>query len=46
MTNKEKTTCGEYMYVYTAYITTKSGFKIYARNRGLKAFRIRVKIKN
>lgn len=29
-------------YIYTAYITKKDGTRIYARNYGLKAFRIPV----
>lgn len=31
------------VYIYVAYITTRSGQRIYARDRGLRAFRIRVK---
>lgn len=34
-----------YRYIFVAYITTKTGTRIYARARGLKAFRIRVKKK-
>lgn len=30
-------------YVYTAFITLKNGTRIYARQYGLKAFRIPVK---
>lgn len=33
----------DYVYIYVAYITTRDGRRIYARDRGLKAFRIRVK---
>lgn len=32
-------------YIYTAYITLKNGKRLYARQRGLKAFRIPVKRK-
>nr|CBX28281.1 unknown protein [uncultured Desulfobacterium sp.] len=32
-------------YIYTKYITTKSGKKIYAYQYGLKAFRIKIKSK-
>lgn len=32
-----------YHYIFVAYITTKSGQRIYARSRGLRAFRILVK---
>lgn len=39
MENKNDTT----KYVYTAYITLKGGRRIYARQYGLKAFRIAVK---
>jgi len=34
-----------YEYIYTAYITTRNGRRIYAWQYGLKAFRIRVKSK-
>lgn len=30
------------MYIFVAYITTKSGQKIYARDYGHRAFRIKV----
>ena len=30
-------------YIFTAYITLKNGRRIYANQRGLKAFRIPVK---
>lgn len=30
-------------YIFTAYITLKNGKRIYAKQRGLKAFRIPVK---
>lgn len=30
-------------YIFTSYITLKNGKRIYAKQRGLKAFRIRVK---
>lgn len=30
-------------YIFTAYITLKNGKRIYAKQRGLKAFRILVK---
>lgn len=33
----------EYTYIYVAYITLKNGKRIYARNYGKRAFRIRVK---
>ena len=29
-------------YIFVAYITTKSGKRIYAKDYGLKAFRIKV----
>jgi len=35
----------EYEVIYVKYITTKRGRKIYAAQKGLKAFRIRVKKK-
>lgn len=33
----------EYIYIFVAYITLKNGKRIYARNYGKRAFRIRVK---
>lgn len=39
-TNQEETTV-----IFVAYITTKDGKRIYARQRGKKAFPIRVKVK-
>ena len=33
----------DYVYVFTKYITTRNGRRIYAFQYGLKAFRIRVK---
>lgn len=30
-------------YIYTAYITLRNGERIYAKSRGLKAFRIAVR---
>lgn len=35
----------DYEYIYVAYITTRSGRRIYACQYGLKCFRIRVKRK-
>lgn len=35
----------EYETIFVAYITTKSGRRIYARERGLKGFPIRVRRK-
>lgn len=32
--------------IYTAYVTLKNGKRIYARNYGLRAFRIHVKNAN
>ncbi len=29
-------------YIFTAYITTRSGRRIYARDYGLRAFRIEI----
>lgn len=29
-------------YIYVAYITTKSGKRIYAKNYGYKAFRLEI----
>lgn len=31
------------MYIYTAYITLRNGVRIYAKSRGLRAFRIAVR---
>lgn len=31
------------VYIYTAYITLRNGQRIYAKSRGLKAFRIAVR---
>ena len=36
---------GAYEYIYSAFITLKTGRKIYAPQYGLKAFRFRVKRK-
>lgn len=36
----------EYTYIYVAYITLKNGKRLYARNYGKRAFRIRVKKQN
>jgi hypothetical protein len=33
----------DYEYIYVAYVTTRDGKRIYASEKGLKAFRIRVK---
>lgn len=33
----------EFEYIYVTYITTRSGQRIYAASKGLKAFRIRVR---
>lgn len=33
----------EYTYIFVAYITLKNGKRLYARNYGKRAFRIRVK---
>lgn len=33
----------EFEYIYVAYITTRNGKRIYAAERGLRAFRIRVR---
>lgn len=33
----------DYEYIFVSYITTRDGKRIYASEKGLKAFRIRVK---
>ncbi len=35
-----------YQVIYRPYITTKSGKRIYAHQKGLRAFRLEVKIKD
>ncbi len=35
----------EFEYVFVSFITTRSGKRIYAASKGLKAFRIRVRRK-
>jgi hypothetical protein len=35
----------EYEYIFVAYITLRSGKRVYARQKGLRAFRIRVRRK-
>jgi hypothetical protein len=32
-------------YIYRPFVTTRSGKRIYARNYGLRAFRIRIRAK-
>ena len=34
------------VYIYTTYITLRNGQRIYAKSRGLKAFRIAVRSDN
>lgn len=47
VTGKEKKEMeDDYEYIYVAYITTRSGQRIYAHQYGLKCFRIRVKRKH
>lgn len=33
----------EYHYIFVAFVTTRSGKRIYAAAKGLRAFRIRVR---
>ena len=35
----------EYEYIFVRYVTTKNGRRIYAAQKGLRAFRIRVRRK-
>jgi hypothetical protein len=43
--NGKRKTADEGEWIYTKFITTRSGKRIYAHQKGLNAFRIRVKSK-
>ena len=40
----EKDKSSDYIYIFRAFITLKDGMRLYARQRGKKAFRIAVPV--